>query len=123
VSKEHISYHVKAALKKKKLELSIFPNPININPNTGTTEVVKLAIAEIQNLGEAWRLGTLLKILLALPSSSASSEGSFSSLRRLKTYLRSTISQTIDYLSCKFNRIKLTIWNLMLLLKNVLPRI
>jgi Domain of unknown function (DUF4371)/hAT family C-terminal dimerisation region len=36
----------------------------------------------------------LLKLLLVIPATSASAERSFSSLRRLKTYLRSTIGQS-----------------------------
>ena len=36
---------------------------------------------------------SLVRLLLVNPASSASAERSFSSLRRLKTYLRSTIGQ------------------------------
>ena len=36
---------------------------------------------------------TLLKLILVAPATNATSERSFSALRRLKTYLRSTMSQ------------------------------
>jgi len=39
------------------------------------------------------RVEALVRLLLVHPASSASAERSFSSLRRLKTYLRSTIGQ------------------------------
>lgn len=41
-------------------------------------------------LSELWRL---VKLLLVVPASAATAERSFSSLRRVKSYLRSTISQ------------------------------
>ena len=37
---------------------------------------------------------TILKVLLTMPISAASAERSFSGLRRLKTYLRSNMSET-----------------------------
>lgn len=39
------------------------------------------------------QVGILLKLLLVLPATNAMSERSFSTLRRVKTYLRSTMSQ------------------------------
>ena len=39
-------------------------------------------------------VGVLLKLLLVMPASNAVSERSFSSLRRLKTYLPSTMTQS-----------------------------
>ena len=36
---------------------------------------------------------TLVKLILVMPASNATSERSFSALRRLKTYLRCTMSQ------------------------------
>ena len=38
-------------------------------------------------------LNTIFKVLLTMPVSTASAEGSFSTLKRLKTYLRNTMSQ------------------------------
>ena len=38
-------------------------------------------------------VNTLLRVYLTVPMTSATAERSFSSLRRLKTYLRSTMSQ------------------------------
>ena len=51
----------------------------------------------ITNLGVASSIysevGKLIALLLVIPASSATAERSFSSLRRLKTYLRSTMGQ------------------------------
>ena len=52
----------------------------------------------IQSLSEAERsliseVVTLLKLILVLPSTNAVSERSFSAMRRLKTYLRTTMKQ------------------------------
>jgi len=38
-------------------------------------------------------IGTLLKLLLVMPATNAVSERSFSALRRIKSYLRSTMTQ------------------------------
>ena len=52
----------------------------------------------------------LLKLLLALPSSVASAERSFSLLRRLKTWLRSTMGQArlTGLAVCHANKVILT---------------
>lgn len=43
---------------------------------------------------------SLLKLLLVLPATNATSERSFSALRRVKTYLRSTMTQQFDGSPC-----------------------
>ena len=50
-----------------------------------SSQEVKLLFCEVEKL---------LRLLLVLPVSSCEAERSFSALRRLKTYLRSTMSQT-----------------------------
>ena len=49
-----------------------------------------LSIRERQWLGE---VQTLLQLVLIMPAPNATSERSFSGLRRIKTYLRSTMKQ------------------------------
>ena len=48
---------------------------------------------------------TLITILLVIPATNAINEKTFSALRKVKTYLRSTMTQTkkerSDYLTCK----------------------
>ena len=51
---------------------------------------VKLSTAQ-KNLLE--QVGLVLKLILVMPATNATSEHSFSSLRRIKTYLRSTMTQ------------------------------
>ena len=54
------------------------------------TEILKQDKSSQQLLSE---LHTLLRLYLTIPMSNATSERSFSALRRLKTYLRSTMTQ------------------------------
>ena len=50
----------------------------------------KLSTAQKDLLGQ---VGLLLKLILVMPATNATSECSFSALRRVKTYLRSTMTQ------------------------------
>ena len=55
-------------------------------------------IKSLSQLSSAQRLAfsnvwVLMKILLVMPTSNASSEHSFSGLRRIKTYIRTTMTQ------------------------------
>ena len=50
----------------------------------------ELSAAERTAFSGVW---TVMKLLLPLPATNATSEWSFSALRRIKTYLRSTMSQ------------------------------
>lgn len=56
------------------------------------TNILKNLLPEVRSLFS--QVETLVRLLLVVPSSSAEAERSFSSLRRLKTWLRSTMSQT-----------------------------
>lgn len=49
-----------------------------------------LTLAQKEHLSEVCKL---LKLLLVMPATNATSERSFSSLRRIKSYLRSTMNQ------------------------------
>ena len=52
--------------------------------------LARLSSSERLAFSSVW---TLMKLLLVMPATNASSERSFSALRRIKTYLRSTMSQ------------------------------
>lgn len=58
--------------------------------------ISKLAIGVLQNCDEDVfpLINKILKLLITLPISNSSSERTFSSLRRLKTWLRSTMCET-----------------------------
>lgn len=70
---------LKQAGLQKVTTISTIINAIKLLPLTSTELIPNLM--------------TLLKILLTFPSSGAAAERSFSALKRLKTYLRSTMSQ------------------------------
>ena len=56
------------------------------------TEVLsKLSVAEQSAFSQVW---TVMKLLLVMPATNATSERSFSALRRVKSYLRSTMAQS-----------------------------
>jgi len=64
-----------------------------------TVDTVAQAVVEMRNMlpevqAEFPQVTTLLKLLLVSPASSAEAERSFSALRRLKTWLRSTMTDT-----------------------------
>ena len=64
-----------------------------------TVNTVAQAVVEMRNMlpevqAEFPQVTTLLKLLLVSPASSAEAERSFSALRRLKTWLRSTMTDT-----------------------------
>ena len=50
----------------------------------------ELSVSERSAFSDVWKV---LKLLLVLPATNATSERSFSALRRLKTYLRTTMTQ------------------------------
>ena len=68
----------------------------NLNENTGITSVHEI----IKHIGQSEMKNmlpmvlTMIKYYLVCPASTANAERSFSHLRRLKTYLRSTMTQT-----------------------------
>jgi len=64
-----------------------------------TVDTVAQAVVEMRNMlpevqAEFPQVTTLLKLLLVSPAPSAEAERSFSALRRLKTWLRSTMTDT-----------------------------
>ena len=63
--------------------------PMDFDPST--IEIVKLIKDQVSLFNE---ITTLLKLLLVLPARNATRERSFSALKRIKTAVRSTMSQT-----------------------------
>ena len=90
------SYPELQPLSTLQIELSM------LRTNTPNLEGAKSSVDDYVNLftkmlpevrGMFPHVESLVRLLLVNPASSASAERSFSSLRRLKTYLRSTIGQ------------------------------
>ena len=88
-------------LAKLKLQWLMLPDLIRTrnakSPNTVPVKVTNVrTIYEIMNVGIGKMLSKvfrLLPIVFTLPVTTATAERTFSALRRLKTYLRSTMSQ------------------------------
>jgi hypothetical protein len=79
--------------RKFKLNLSMLPDLMEGNLTDKLVDITE----KINELGPAKRLyaeiSNLISLLLVIPASSATAERSFSRLRRLKTYLRSTVGE------------------------------
>ena len=78
--------------------LKIQLQTLSINMNCDLDVTVENVVKYLRELSPVGRslyseVTTLVKLILVMPASNASSERSFSALRRLKTYLRSTMSQ------------------------------
>ena len=88
---EHFRDDVDA--RKLQLNLDMLPELMNGKAASHLSDVTN----EILALGPAGRLyselSKLLTLLLVIPATSATAERSFSAVRRLKNYLRSTMSQ------------------------------
>lgn len=69
----------------------------DINPKTGI-EAFKLCNVDIYP-----NRHFLLKIVCTLPVSTSTPERTFSSLKRINTYLRNSMTELINYLKLKFN--------------------
>ena len=75
-------------------EISTLKNYLVTNPTTEHNESLHHLLQLIDPVEEAFPvLRECLLIVMTLGTSTATVEGSFSSLRRLKMYLRSTMSQ------------------------------
>ena len=79
--------------RKLRLNLDMLPELMNGNAANQLSDITNEMLA----LGPAGRLyselSKLLKLLLVIPATSATAERSFSAVRRLKNYLRSTMGQ------------------------------
>ena len=74
------------------MQLAMLPD---LCPATTTVSAVieQFRVKSVEVRGLFDQLQLLMELLLVVPASSATAERSFSALRRLKTYLRSTMSQ------------------------------
>ena len=75
-----------------------------LSTNLGTDVSLGNVVKYLQGLPKVGRslyseVITLVKLILVMPASNATSERSFSALRRVKTYLRSTMTQ------CRLNNL------------------
>ena len=79
-------------VKRLTIQLSMLSSVCSGDQPTSITDVID----KLQNIREAKEMFTevckLIRLLLTIPVSSATAERSFSTLRRLKTYTRSTMS-------------------------------
>lgn len=81
------------------IQLSMLPGLLlQQDKETSDGKIMKNVISALKDLRDASavfsEVKTLMKIPLVLPSSSASAKRSFSALRRIKTYLHSTMTQS-----------------------------
>jgi hypothetical protein len=73
------------------IQLQMFTTSYKYTNFTDAVDIMKSVQPEVRELFS--EVCTLMRLLLVLPSSSCEAERSFSALRRLKTYLRSTMTQ------------------------------
>uniref|UniRef100_A0A9J8CL73 Zinc finger MYM-type protein 1-like n=1 Tax=Cyprinus carpio carpio TaxID=630221 RepID=A0A9J8CL73_CYPCA len=74
------------------VQLPMFKLQFDYSTTLEATNILKNLLPEVRSLFS--QVETLVRLLLVVPSSSAEAERSFSSLGSLKTWLRSTMSQT-----------------------------
>ncbi len=75
-----------------KVQLAMFTANYTYKTCSEVTEIMRNMVPEVHGLFS--QVEALLRLLLVVPVSSAEAERSFSALRRLKTWLRSSMSQT-----------------------------
>jgi len=92
VDKEVLSPYTELDVNDLKLQLQLFRRK---RPTNSVDEVACALRAMLpETRGEYSEVEKLVRILIVCPASSAEAERSFSALRRLKTWLRSTMTQT-----------------------------
>lgn len=74
-------------------QLQVLSNMDSARDATCMTDIITSVRALGKHMSLILDVISLLRLYLCLPSSTASAERSFSTLRRIKTYLRSTMSQ------------------------------
>ncbi len=75
-----------------KVQLAMFTANYTYKTCSEVTEIMRSMVPDVRGLFS--QVEALLRLLLVVPASSAEAEKSFSALRRLKTWLRSSMSQT-----------------------------
>lgn len=76
-----------------KIQLSMFHSNYKIKSSSEAAELFLNMPVEVRRLFD--QVETLLKLLLVIPVSSSEAERSFSALRRLKTWPRTTMTQAM----------------------------
>ena len=74
-----------------RVQLAMFKNKYKVNTTADAGHALKEMPPEVRGLFD--QVETLVRLLMVVPISSAEAERSFSGLRRLKTWLRSTMTQ------------------------------
>ena len=74
-----------------KVQLSIFHSKYKVQSISDAADLFRSMTVEVRGLFD--QVETLLRLLLVMPVSSTEAERSFSALRRLKTWLRTTMTQ------------------------------
>lgn len=74
-----------------KIQLAMFKSRYSFKTTADAAQTLKAMPVEVRALFE--QVETLVRLLMVVPASSAEAERSFSGLRRLKTWLRSTMTQ------------------------------
>jgi len=73
------------------IQLAMFRQQFTFSTTDEATVILRSSVPEVRRLFN--QVETLLRLLLVLPATSCEAERSFSGLRRLKTWLRSSMSQ------------------------------
>lgn len=79
-------------LENLKLQLAMFRSKYKFHSSSDVVCILQGMCPEVRGLFD--QVETLVRLLIVTPVSSAEAERSFSGLRRLKTWLRSTMTQT-----------------------------
>ncbi|KAE8296869.1 hypothetical protein D5F01_LYC05639 [Larimichthys crocea] len=74
-----------------KIQLAMFKRKYPFKTTADVTKILQAMPVEVRGLFE--QVDTIVRLLMVVPASSAEAERSFSGLRRLKTWLRSTMTQ------------------------------
>ena len=85
------SKHPEVDNSKLQSQLAMFRQQFEYSTTQKAVQILRSAAPEVRLLFS--QVETLLRILLVIPTTSCEAERSFSGLRRLKTWLRSTMSQ------------------------------
>lgn len=74
------------------LQLAMFKSKYDFQSSSEAATILRGMLPEVRGLFE--QVEILVRLLLTVPASSTEAERSFSGLRRLKTWLRSTMTQS-----------------------------
>lgn len=86
-----LSQYPEINIQSFKVQLPMFLSKHHLMSSTEAANILRKMPSEVRSLFD--EVEKLVRILLVVPASSAEAERSFSALKRLKTWLRSTMSQ------------------------------